>query len=366
MNDPDPQQALGRAAKLHRHAGPLAAASGDDSQVTESQTGFRLFLLEQDRVQDLTFHEFSAIPSLLDHKGPVWLHVQGARDAAVQDVLSRSLGLHPLALEDAGKLGQRPKVEEYPDHLFVILSCPRIEAGRLSLEQVSLALTRDRVISFCHGREDPFVSIRERLAMPNGYLRRQPVDGLFHALLDWVVDQGFPVLDHYTEEMELLENLLLKAPNQHSFHQIHRLRRELLLLRHVLWPQREMISRLARDEQALIRPETRLYLRDCYDHALMLLDLLETARDMASNLLEVYLSSESNRLNENMRFLTVIATVFMPLTFIVGVYGMNFHHPESPWAMPELSWYYGYPLLWLIMILIGVGMFRYFRRRRWL
>lgn len=366
MNNSDPQPAIGRAEKHHRHAGPLAAASVGDSHVAGTHIRFRLFILEEDKVQDLTFQEFSALPSRLDHNGLMWLHVQGAGDAAVQDVLSRSLDLHPLALEDAAKLGQRPKVEEYPDHLFVILSCPRIESGRLSVEQVSLALTRDRVISFCHGQEDPFVSIRERLAVPNGYLRRQPADGLFHALVDWVVDQGFPVLDHYTEEMELLENLLLKAPDQHSFHQIHRLRRELLLLRHVLWPQREMISRLARDEQALIRPETRLYLRDCHDHALMLLDLLETARDMASNLLEVYLSSESNRLNENMRFLTVIATVFMPLTFIVGVYGMNFHHPESPWAMPELSWYYGYPLLWLIMILLGVGMFRYFRRRNWL
>ena len=207
--------------------------------------------------------------------------------------------------------------------------------------------------------------MRARLGRSGGLFRTRGVDYLLYALIDLIIDEGLPLLERVGEEVEMLEEQLIGRPQRERLVRVHQIKRELLLLRRTLWPQREVVSSLLREDLRLITPETRLYFRDCYDHTIQILDLIETYRDMTASLLDMYLSSVSNHLNEIMRVLTVISTLFMPLTFIAGVYGMNFHNPASPWAMPELRWYYGYPLVLALMIATAIGMLIFFKRRKW-
>ena len=305
--------------------------------------------------------------AFLEKPGAVWVHVQGHIDPDRLRALGALFNLHPLALEDVLNTGQRPKVETYDSQFFVILSQPLFRNGAIHTEQVSLFMGANYVISFGGGEHDPFDPVRKRLRNRADRIRSRGADYLLYALLDVVIDQGFPVLEGFGEDVEDLEMALLEKPDRHTLNGIHRTKRELLHLRRMLWPQREVLNVLLRDDNALIRADTRLYLRDCYDHTIQIMDLLETYRDMTASMLDVYLSSVSNRLNDIMRVLTVIATVFMPLTFITSVYGMNFgNNTASPWAMPELRWYYGYPLAWLVMIAVAVVMLSYFKRKHWL
>jgi len=297
-----------------------------------------------------------------------WLHIQGRAQTDMLRELGALLGLHPLALEDVVNIGQRPKFEEYEDQLFVVLSQPIFREGLATTEQVSLFLGEGYVVSFHHGADDPFAPVRRRLQ--NHTIRGRGADYVFYTLLDMVVDQGFPVLEGLSERLEAMETELLErldTSTRQILQGIHEVKRELLLLRRVLWPQRDLLSQLSRETVPLIGAEVRPYLRDCHDHATQIVDLVETYREMSTTMLEVYLTGVSNRLNESMRFLTIIATLFIPLTFIVGVYGMNFGGAsDSPWAMPELKWHYGYPLVWLAMIAVAIAMLLFFRRRRWL
>lgn len=197
-------------------------------------------------------------------------------------------------------------------------------------------------------------------------LRSHGADYLLYSLLDMVIDQGFPVLESFGSELELLEEQILESASGKTLKRIHSVKRELILLRRMLWPQREVVNQLLRGDQALVREETLIYLRDCYDHSIQVMELLETYREMTASMLEIYLSSINNQTNQVMRYLTVIATMFIPLTFIVGVYGMNFDRNAGPWNMPELGWPYGYLLVWLAMAVIVVLMLAFFRRRKWI
>jgi magnesium transporter len=302
----------------------------------------------------------------LQRDSTTWVHVQGNATPDTLRALGRLLNLHSLALEDVVNKGQRAKLEEYDEQIFIVMHLPEMNLeGSLNTEQVSLFVGRGFLVSFCSALDDPFDPVRERLRKHIGRIRRRNSDYLLYALLDDIVDQAFPLLEQYGERIETLEDELLDHPSQKTLARIHQLRRELLLMRRMLWPQREVLGQLFREECACIEQDTRLYLRDCYDHTVQILDLLESYREMAASMLEVYLSSISNRLNETMRVLTIIATVFIPLTFIVGVYGMNFGDSNNPWAMPELRWTYGYPLTWLLMIAVAVGMIYLFKRNRW-
>jgi magnesium transporter len=302
----------------------------------------------------------------LERDSTTWVHVQGNATPETLRELGLLLNLHTLALEDVVNKGQRAKLEEYDEQIFVVMHLPELDPqGFLNSEQVSLFVGRGFLVSFCPNSADPFDPVRERLRKHIGRVRRRNSDYLLYALLDDIVDQAFPLLEQYGERIETLEDELLERPSQNTLARIHQLRRELLLMRRMLWPQREVLGQLFREECVCIEQDTRLYLRDCYDHTVQILDLLESYREMAASMLEVYLSSISNRLNETMRVLTIIATVFIPLTFIAGVYGMNFGDPNNPWAMPELRWTYGYPLVWLLMIGVAVGMLRLFKRKKW-
>lgn len=302
----------------------------------------------------------------LDKNTVTWIHMQGPLQADTIKNIGNIFELHPLTLEDVLNKGQRPKVEEYDDMLFVIMSMPITANGEIIIEQVSIFMGKNYIISFHGGNNDPFEPLRNRLRKKSGRIRSQKADYLLYCILDLIIDQGYPVLEGIGENIENIEEALLRSSvKQATLGEIHRIRRELILLRRNLWPQREAVNNLLRGENPLIKKGTALYLRDCYDHTIQILDLIENYREMAASLIDIYLSSTSYRLNEIMRVLTVIATIFIPLTFIVGLYGMNFSHPESPWAMPELHWYYGYPIIWGVMIAIVFGMVRYFKRRDW-
>lgn len=303
----------------------------------------------------------------LDRVSRTWIQVNGRPDADTLRSLGRLFDLHELALEDVLNTGQRPKMDIYGEQLFIVLAMPRHVDGSVVHEQVSIFAGPDYLICFSTTAADPFEPLRKRMRPPSSSrLRSQGIDYLLYGIVDFVIDAGFPVLEEFGLEIEELEELLLASPGRDALSRIHQVRRELLLLRRMLWPQREVVSRLQRDEIALLSGQTMPFLRDCYDHCVQIIDLLESFREMSASLLEVYLSSISNRTNEVMRVLTIISTIFIPLTFIVGVYGMNFDTTRSPWSMPELGWYYGYPLVWGVMIGIVATLLWFFRRKRWL
>lgn len=305
--------------------------------------------------------------SYLQRDSITWIHVQGDVPVATLAFLGETFGVHPLALEDIANSGQRPKADVFEQQVFVILSHVRVDGGHAHGQQVSLVLGENYLISFHEGADDPFEPVRKRLRQRSGRIRSRGADYLLYALVDVVVDEGFPVLEWFGGALEDLEEELLEQPDQGTLRRLYDLRRELLFLRRMMWPQREVIHGAEREDVEFIKEDTRVFLRDCYDHAVQLLDLVETYRDMTTSMLDLYLSSVSNRLNEVMRVLTVIATIFIPLTFIVGVYGMNFGaNTHSPWAMPELRWDYGYPFIWLVMLSVVAFMLRYFRRRGWI
>lgn len=309
-------------------------------------------------------NEREDIPALecktyLESETVTWIHAYGYASPELLRELGEIFGLHPLALEDVLNTGQRPKLENYEHQLFAVMSLPVWSDEELSTEQVSLFFGKNYLISFYNGDHDPFEPVRKRLRGNGGRLRSRGADFLFYTLLDVIIDQGFPVLEELGEWIEDLEDELLGVPSRAVLSQIHELKRDLLLMRRMLWPQREVINQLLREEQSLIEETTRPYLRDCYDHTIQIMDLFETYRDMAAGMLDVYLSSTSNRLNDIMRVLTVITTIFIPPTFLVGVYGMNFAD------MPELHWRYGYLAAWLIIVAMMCGMLLYFKRQNW-
>lgn len=298
--------------------------------------------------------------------GFVWLHLQGMPGPEQLRALGAAFGLHPLVLEDIRHQGQRPKVDFFDDALMLILSHPRHHEGGVELDQLNLYVGPGLVISVHSGEEDPFEPVRERMRGANRNFNRLGAAYLAYALMDMVVDQGFPVLEGVSEWLERLEEAVLERPDAATLGEIHGLRRELLILRRQVWPARDVLARLMRDDLEPFGPELFPYLRDVHDHAIQIVDLLESYREMAATLIEAYMSAINQRSNDVMRVLTIIATIFIPLTFIVGIYGMNFDHPDSPWSMPELYTYYGYPILVGIMLGIVGVMLYLFRRRGWL
>lgn len=302
-----------------------------------------------------------------------WIDLESVGNAeAVQKVGSR-FGLHLLALEDVVNPHQRPKFDDYQDHLFLILRMPvaltpdvEPHERRFQFEQVAIVFGRQFVVTFQEFPGDTFESVRKRLRTENSSLRTRGADYLVYSLLDSVVDAYFPILEHYGELVEELEVKVVEYPTANHILQIHALKRDLLSIRRALWPMRDMLAMMSRDDSPLITDQTRLYLRDCHDHTIQLLDMVETYREIATGLIDVHLSSVSNRLNEVMKVLTIIATIFIPLTFISGIYGMNFDTEAGQWSMPELKSPYGYASVLLLMALIATGLVAWFYHRGWL
>lgn len=294
-----------------------------------------------------------------------WLHVQGHPTETALAELGRAFSLHDLALEDVLNIGQRPKVEPFDDQLFIVMALPVLVGELVEVNQVSIFLGENFLVSFYEHDLSVFEPIVKRLKDKKSRLRSRGADFLLYSLLDLIIDQGFPILEGFGMQLEELEDKILSDSSTEVLGNIHTLKRELILLRRILWPQRDVVNQLLRDDHPLIQESSLIYLRDCYDHTVHVMDLLETYRDMGGSMLDIYLSSVSNRMNSVMRVLTVISTIFIPLTFVVGVYGMNFDRSAGPWSMPELGWAYGYPMIWGIMTATVVLMLFVFRRKGW-
>jgi magnesium transporter len=292
-----------------------------------------------------------------------WINIDGVHNVEIIRALGEQYNLHPLLLEDVLNTELRPKIESFDRYLFVLLKMLTYNAKtcEVEAEQVSLVLGENFVISLQEEREgDVFDPIRARLENANGKTRKAGADFLLYSLVDMIVDNYFVVLEKLGERLEDLEMEITGSPDQESLKALYQLKRELITVRKSVWPLREIVSTLERDETSLIKKETRKYIRDVYDHTIQVIDTTESYRESMSSLLDVYLSSISNKTNEVMKVLTIISTIFMPLTFIAGVYGMNFQH------MPELEWRYGYFLVMGIMFIISLIMIYFFRRRKWL
>ena len=350
-----------------RYTRPGTAPGDLSTSPTGEQVPAHLSLLDYatDKLIEKTDCSLETAKEFFESPRATWLHVQGTPSAQLLQEIGAAYQLHALALEDVLHTGQRAKLEAYDHQLFAIVSTPEIAEHGVELQQLSIFLGETWIVSFYSGRSDPFEPLRHRLRTDQSRLRQSPVDYLFYALLDTAIDLAFPVMERLGNDIENLEESVFENPTREALDQIHRLKRELVLMRRALWPQRDMINSLLRDEHVLITKGTRLYLRDCYDHTVHALDLVESYREMASSLLDVYLSSLSYRMNDVMKVLTIIATVFIPLSFVVGVYGMNFDTQAGPWNMPELGMRFGYPALWLFMLALVSGMLLYFHRKGW-
>jgi magnesium transporter len=290
-----------------------------------------------------------------------WIKIDGLHEIDVIEKIGRHFELHPLVLEDILNTGQRPKIEEFEDYIVIIIKMFILEPeGMVDAEQISIVLGPNFVLSFQEKEGDVFNNILERLKKGKGRIRKMKSDYLAYALVDTVVDQYFVILEGLGEKIESIEENLLNDPGPETLHSIHELKRVMIQLRRSVWPLREVVNKFERSESQLINDSTKPFLRDVYDHTIQTIDTIETYRDMLSGMLDLYLSSISNRMNEVMKVLTIIATIFIPLTFITGIYGMNFQY------MPELGMRWGYPMVLIIMALIGVTMLVYFRRKRWL
>jgi magnesium transporter len=295
----------------------------------------------------------------------VWINVDGLGDAGTLQKIGEMFGIHKLALEDVVHVHQRAKVEGYEDHLFIVARMLSSVDERVRTEQISLFLLPGIVLTFQEQKGDCLEPVRERIRKGKGRIRQAGADYLTYAIIDAVVDAWFPLLEDYGEMLEDLEDRILDVADKDTVAEIHRVKRDLLNVRRAIWPLRETINGLSREE-SLVQKETLLYLRDCYDHVTQIIEIVESYRDMASGLMDLYLSSVSNRMNEIMKVLTVIATIFIPLTFIAGIYGMNFNPGASPFNMPELNWRFGYIAVWLLMLGVGGVMLLFFRRLGWL
>jgi magnesium transporter len=307
----------------------------------------------------------TTLAELLPHRDSdsvTWIDIDGLHDTALLRGLGAHFGFHPLVLEDVVNTHQRPKLEDYGDYLYIVVRMLSYDAERRELgsEQVSLLLGERYVFSLQESWGDVFDPVRERIRGGKGRIRGQGPDYLAYALLDAVVDNYFVIIEQLGEQIEELETLLVEDPQPEQQRAVHQLKREMILLRKSVWPLREVLAGLERTESKLLRTETRVFIRDVYDHAIQVIDVVESFRDMLSGLQDLYLSSISNKTNEVMKVLTIIGTIFIPVTFLAGVYGMNFRY------FPELAWKWSYPAFWAVSLIVGGVMLNFFRRRRWL
>ncbi len=292
-----------------------------------------------------------------------WLHVEGLHDIGLMERLGERYHLHPLTLEDILYTDQRPKMEDFGNYIYIVLkdfSLPPEADGQIQPEQISLVFGPHFLISFQEKQSPLMEPIRERIRTARGKIRKTGADYLAYTIMDAIVDQYFILLEKLGEKIESLEDQLVTRPGQDTLHAIQSIKREMLYLRKSVWPLREAVSALQRSDSPLVDAATDLYLKDVYDHTIQVIDTIETYRDMLSGMLDIYLSSVSNRLNEVMKVLTIIATIFMPLTFLAGVYGMNFKY------MPELEWHWGYFMVLGIMLTVALSMVHFFKRKKWL
>ena len=297
-----------------------------------------------------------------DSKGLVWINIDGIHDISVVETVGKVFDIHPLVQEDIVNANQRPKVEEYDSYLYAIVKMLYEDkaSGGLQAEQVSIIVTPKMVISFQEREGDVFNPVRERLRTGKGIVRQRGSDYLAYCLIDAIVDHYFQIMENIEDRILPLEEQVVSDPRPQVLQNVHGLKSDLVFLRRSLWPLREMLARVYREQLPPIQPDTRPFLRDVHDHTIQVIEILESFQEVVSGMMDIYMSSISNRMNNIMKVLTIIATIFIPLTFIAGIYGMNFRN------MPELSWPWGYPAVLGLMFLIFIGMLLFFKHKKWL
>lgn len=297
-----------------------------------------------------------------DKPTTTWINIDGLHQVDIIEKIGKEFDFHPLLLEDILNTEQRPKIEDFETHIYIVLKMLYYDdkTNEITSEQISIIFGHNFVISFQEKEGDIFDPIRERIRTGKGRTRKMGPDYLSYSLMDFIVDSYFSILEKMGENIEDVEETMITDPKPATLHGIHSLKRKMITLRKSVWPLRDVLSALERSDSSLIQEPTRIYLKDVYDHTIQVIDTVETYRDVLSGMLDVYLSSISNKMNEIMKVLTIIATIFIPLTFIAGVYGMNFEF------MPELRWRLGYPAVWAVMICVGISMLVYFRKKKWI
>jgi magnesium transporter len=327
-----------------------------------ADTRITLFHYDENSIEERTLEDVGQCFPYRDKSGVTWVNIDGVHRTEVIESIGKHFDIHPLVMSDIVNTTQRPKMEDYQDYLFLVLKMVYFgpQEKHLTFEQVSMIVGNNMVISFQENEGDLFEPVRNRIRIGGGRIRKSGPDYLAYALTDTIVDNYFVILERFGEKIEEVEEVLLKSPTEKTMQEIHAMKREMIHLRRSVWPLREVTAALEKGESKIIHRSTRIYLRDIYDHTIQVIDTIESSRDILSGLLDIYLTSVSNRMNSVMKVLTIIATIFMPLTFIAGVYGMNFIF------MPELEWRIGYPLVLVIMLVIGLSMLYYFRRKKWL
>ncbi|HUU84175.1 MAG TPA: magnesium/cobalt transporter CorA [Phycisphaerae bacterium] len=325
------------------------------------KTAIRVMQYTTEGVKEQEISEVAQLREYLAQEAVVWIDVQGLGDEKTLRSVGDVFGLHPLVLEDVVNVPQRPKIEAYDEHLLCITRMVMLGEGpSIEPEQVSVILGRNYVLTFQERHGDVLDPVRQRIRQGKGSIRKAGADYLAYAVLDAVIDGYYPIMEAFGEYLEFLEDEIVVDPRAAILQKIHRVKRELLAIRRAIWPQREAVNALIRDDCPYLTDGVRMYLRDCYDHCVQIIDVVETYRELAGGLMDVYLSSVANRQNEVMKVLTIMASIFIPLTFMAGVYGMNFQN------MPELQSRWGYPLLLAGMVAVAVGLVLFFRRKGWL
>lgn len=291
-----------------------------------------------------------------------WINLDNISDVETLESIGKSFNLHPLLIEDVLNVRQRPKIEDYPGYTFIVLKMLYLNKStkEIEKEQISLILTDSSVITFQEKAGDVFDQVRDRIEKGKGKIRKMGPDYLLYTLMDAVIDNYFIILETLSDQIEDLEDELISNPDPDTIKDINRFKRYTISLRKSIWPLREVITGFTRLDPETVSEETRIYIRDLYDHTIQVIDTVETFRDMLSGMLDIYLSSISNKMNEVMKVLTIIATIFIPLTFVTGLYGMNFEY------MPELDWPWAYPVVWGLMGVIVIVMVIYFKKKKWI
>ncbi len=325
---------------------------------------------DQDHYDQIPIHKIDKSAPYLENQSKTWVQVEGVHDIDKLKPVWEYFELHPLVQEDIVNVVQRPKVEIYPDYVFIVLRLIKPvsnleSAAELHTEQVSLILGKNYILSFQETGEPIFDPVIKRLGLESTRLRRLGVDYSAYALLDAIVDHYFHSLEILGNSIDRLEELIIDTPEDKHLQEIHNLRRDLIQFRKSIWGLRDGLNSLIRDDVTVISNEVKIFLRDVYDHVVQVIDTIEANREMVYSLYDMYMSTLSNKMNEVMKVLTIIATIFIPLTFIAGIYGMNFNPEASPWNLPELNWYFGYPFSLFLMLILSLVMVSYFKRKKW-
>ena len=328
----------------------------------EAESSISVIDYSKEKIEQRAISSIDEILPYLDSNTVTWLNIEGLKDIAHIESVGRILNIHPLVLEDILNTHQRPKFEEYDNYLYIVLKSLSVENHAFSIgyEQISILMLNNLVVTFKEKKDDIFIPLKQRLKNSKGGIRNLGSDYLSYAILDTIVDHMFFMLDSIDESIETTEEDLLVNPTSGSLSAIQKIRRELIYIRKSISPLREVIAAIPRSDSPLIQEKTHIYFRDVYDHVLRITETIESHRDLLSGLLDIYMSSVSNKMNEVMKVLTAFASIFIPLTFIAGIYGMNFEY------MPELKWKWAYPTLWISFISIPVVLIIYFKRKKWL